>query len=155
MRTIEIDDRVWEKLQSLAAPFIDTPNGVLRRLLGVPHDGEIPHIDQTTTKKSYGRAYGRTLQSAFREPILRVLLQLGGGGRVGYVLDEVGAEMNDILNEIDKRRLESGNDVRWRNAAQWERAVMVKEGLLSSESPRGMWELTENGRKIAAGERVK
>lgn len=33
MRNIEIDDDIYNLLQSLAVPFVDTPNDVLRRLL--------------------------------------------------------------------------------------------------------------------------
>ena len=33
--TIEIDDEVFAKLQSKAIPLVDTPNDVLRRLLGI------------------------------------------------------------------------------------------------------------------------
>lgn len=33
MRTIEIDEKIWEILQKHAKPFVDTPNDVLRRLL--------------------------------------------------------------------------------------------------------------------------
>jgi len=35
MRQIEIDEEVWEYLQNNAEPFVDKPNQVLRRLLGL------------------------------------------------------------------------------------------------------------------------
>jgi Restriction Enzyme Adenine Methylase Associated len=38
-RTIRIDDEVYAKLQSLAEPFVDTPNSALRRLLGLGDEG--------------------------------------------------------------------------------------------------------------------
>lgn len=34
-RTIRVDDEVFAKLQSLAEPFVDTPNSTLRKLLGL------------------------------------------------------------------------------------------------------------------------
>lgn len=34
-RSIRVDDEVFAKLQSLAEPFVDTPNTTLRRLLGL------------------------------------------------------------------------------------------------------------------------
>uniref|UniRef100_A0A7C3EZC1 Restriction system protein Mrr-like N-terminal domain-containing protein n=1 Tax=candidate division WOR-3 bacterium TaxID=2052148 RepID=A0A7C3EZC1_UNCW3 len=37
--------------------------------------------------------------------------------------------------------------IRWRNAAQWARYNMVKQGWLKSNSPRGVWEITEAGRE--------
>src|SRR4051794_6431478 len=33
--SIEIDGEVWEAMKSQAEPFVDTPNDVLRRLLGL------------------------------------------------------------------------------------------------------------------------
>ncbi len=35
MRHIEVDDEVFQHLQTKAAPFVDTPNTTLRRLLGM------------------------------------------------------------------------------------------------------------------------
>ncbi len=35
MRTIKIDEQVWEKLQELAVPLVDEANDVLRRVLGL------------------------------------------------------------------------------------------------------------------------
>lgn len=32
-----------------------------------------------------------------------------------------------------------------RNTAQWARNSMVKEGLMASDSPRGIWEITDEG----------
>ena len=37
----------------------------------------------------------------------------------------------------------------WENKMQWERLKMVKEGLLKSDSPRGIWELTPRGQTEA------
>ncbi|MEM7820360.1 MAG: winged helix-turn-helix domain-containing protein, partial [Candidatus Aenigmatarchaeota archaeon] len=34
--------------------------------------------------------------------------------------------------------------------AQWARNAMVKEGLLASDSPRGVWEITAVGRRWLA-----
>jgi|SRR5215469_3385175 len=36
MRTIKVDDEVWETLKGAAVPLEDQPNDVLRRLLGLP-----------------------------------------------------------------------------------------------------------------------
>ena len=35
-QTIRIDPEVWQALQNRAVPFVDSPNDVLRRLLGLP-----------------------------------------------------------------------------------------------------------------------
>lgn len=90
----------------------------------------------------------RTPEAAYREPILRVLQSMGGSGKAAEVLEKVGALMKPKLQSVDFEPLASGPDnPRWRNAAQWARNTMVKEGLLKSDSPRGVWEVTDLGRQ--------
>jgi hypothetical protein len=38
-KVIRIDEQVWTELQKLARPLEDTPNSVLRRVLGLPQEG--------------------------------------------------------------------------------------------------------------------
>ncbi|MBC7249931.1 MAG: winged helix-turn-helix domain-containing protein [Anaerolineae bacterium] len=87
-----------------------------------------------------------TPQASYRLPILRALVELGGSAPVSAVLDRVYEMMAAELKEVDLELLSDGRSVRWRNAAQWERASMVNDGLLVSGSPRGIWEITEAGR---------
>jgi restriction system protein len=89
----------------------------------------------------------KTPQEQYRLPILQALVEMGGKGRTGLVLDRVGEIMKDILNDFDRERLPKQRDFRWRNTAMWERLDMVKDGLLSDRSPNGTWEITEKGRK--------
>ena len=37
---------------------------------------------------------------------------------------------------------------RWRNAAQWARQSMIYDGYLKSDSPRGVWEVSDKGREF-------
>ena len=87
----------------------------------------------------------KTPQVQYRLPILQVLIEMGGKARTGLVLDRVSELMAGILNDFDRERLPQGKDIRWRNTAMWERLDMVKEGLLSDQSPNGTWEITELG----------
>jgi hypothetical protein len=89
----------------------------------------------------------KTPQDNYRLPILRALVEMGGKGRTGIVLDRVGEMMADILNDFDRDRLPKQHDFRWRNTAMWERLEMVKDGYLSNRTPNGTWEITEEGRK--------
>jgi uncharacterized protein YjbJ (UPF0337 family) len=89
-----------------------------------------------------------TPQETYRLPILWVLEEMGGRGRTSEVLDRVGEIMNDQLNKWDRQMLPSGDNIRWRNKAQWARNTMVKEDLLASDSPRGVWEISEKGRAV-------
>lgn len=91
----------------------------------------------------------RTPETAFQQPILKALLELGGSARIGNVLTKVEQSMKGTLKQIDYEPLPSTPDQpRWRNTAQWERNTMVRKGLLKSNSPHGVWEISEEGRKV-------
>ncbi len=87
----------------------------------------------------------RTPEDAFRIPILEALIELGDSAAMSEVLELVEKKMKDKLNEYDYQILPSNNTIRWKNTAQWCRNTMVQEGLLKSDSPRGIWEITEKG----------
>jgi hypothetical protein len=38
-------------------------------------------------------------------------------------------------------------EVRWQNRARFARLRMKEQGLISSDSPRGIWEITAEGRR--------
>jgi hypothetical protein len=93
----------------------------------------------------------RTREDAFRVPILQALVQLGGSAPVTEVMNKVSDLMKNQLNEYDRSSLPSTPaSPRWRNTAQWARNAMVREGLLASDSPRGTWEITEEGERWLA-----
>jgi hypothetical protein len=90
----------------------------------------------------------RTPESAFVLPILRALQELGGSAPMQQVLEKVGTAMRGQLREVDYQSLKSDpGQPRWSNTAQWARKTMVDDGLLKNNSPRGVWEITEAGRK--------
>lgn len=89
----------------------------------------------------------RTPEVRFYQPILRVLIEMGGSGKVADVLDRVGKIMKPILQDVDYQPLASSPDnLRWRNTAQWARNTMVHDGLLQADSQRGVWAITDKGR---------
>jgi restriction system protein len=87
----------------------------------------------------------RTPEEAFVVPILTVLEELGGSASMSTVLDRLETMMAARLNEHDRSPLKRGR-IRWRNTAQWARQDMKEDGLLASDSPYGIWEITEVGR---------
>lgn len=141
MPNIRIDDDVWNYLKKKAEPFEDTPNSVLRRLFRLERKSHRPRRIPTGT---------RTPQDAFRTPILKSLVELGGKASVGQVLTRVETRMANTLKPIDTQKISTGM-IRWRNSAMWERNAMVDEGLLSQHSPRGVWEITAKGREVLEG----
>jgi restriction system protein len=93
----------------------------------------------------------RTPEDAFREPILKAIVELGGSAPMAVVLEKVEQLMKGTLNAYDRQSVSSyPHQPRWRNTAQWTRNAMVREGLLSSDSERGIWEITDAGRRWLA-----
>lgn len=78
-------------------------------------------------------------------PILEALVTLGGQANLNDVLDLVYERMRDRLTEKDCELLPSDRDFRWRNKAPWARYDMCQAGLLRNNSPRGVWEISEEG----------
>lgn len=90
----------------------------------------------------------RTTEDEFRIPILESLVELNSKAEMKEVLKKVKEKMRDKLNQYDLEGLPSNSSQkRWENTAQWCRNTLVNEGLLSSDSPRGIWEITSEGRR--------
>lgn len=90
----------------------------------------------------------RTPEIAFFQPILKALIELNGSAEMDDVLEKVEQSMKGVLRQVDFEPLASGTDMlRWRNTAKWARNTMKEEGLLKSNSPQGIWEITETGRR--------
>jgi hypothetical protein len=89
----------------------------------------------------------RTPQREYRMSILKVIIDLGGSGKVQDILNNLEIAMRNVLKPIDYDKLNSRDEIRWRNTAMFERNTMVKEGLLLAGSRHGYWEITDKGRK--------
>ncbi len=90
----------------------------------------------------------RTPEDAFRLPILEALVELGGSAHSQEVLDRLEKKITRVLNEYDYQPLPSNpRSSRWRNTAQWCRNTLVREGLMKGDSPHGIWEISDQGRK--------
>jgi restriction system protein len=90
----------------------------------------------------------RTPEEKFILPILEALIELGGEAHAKDVLERVHVKMKNILNSYDYEDLSSNNQKRWEITALWAKYRMVKEGLLDRSIQRGVWRITEKGRKF-------
>ncbi|MEV1143474.1 winged helix-turn-helix domain-containing protein [Micromonospora sp. NPDC049799] len=95
-------------------------------------------------QRPVGRMRGLTPQKAFRGYILVILQEAGGRQEADKLLAELERRMEHTFLEGDYRILD-GREVRWRNAARWERKDMVDDGLIKRSENRGVWELTSEG----------
>jgi hypothetical protein len=186
--TIRIDDDVYQKLKEQAEPFVDTPNSVIRRLLGlgsqlaasgedpaeVDDDAALaPAVTSTLPQRITSGAKNKARQQAKKAaakrtrvpagmllpesdydlPMLHALIELGGSASSRAVTEAVGKRLKDRLTPLDKEQLKSGG-VRWENRLQFVRLRLIDTGLMVKESGRGIWAISEAGRKFAAAESV-
>lgn len=170
--SIEIDDTVWDLLKQEAEPLVDTPNTVLRRLLGLrgqpqtasrdheaakdpragPQDPRLKRTRSSSQGKRRRRAGSRAPagsllpESEYERPILSVLGKYGGSAPARDVVERVGALIDDQLTALDREAQPNGLK-RWESRVQFTRLRMRKAGLIQAGSPRGVWELSDQGRK--------
>ena len=147
MPTIRIDDEVYAWLQAQARPFEDTPNTVLRRIARLDITSlQKPAMQMKASTRPGMVGQGiKTPQSAFREPIIKILKKHNGKADRLKVLKELENIMNEKLTDFDRSDISSGT-VRWQKSAEWEVRVMREQGILKQvhEVPRGVWALTNN-----------
>jgi hypothetical protein len=174
VRSIEVSDEVFAALQAEAEPFVDTPETVLRRLLGMTRSDEGATSSSnggasratepaSGTRRGRRSAQGRrrkrgqvqnkrapkgslTPDSVYERPLLEVLDQRGGRVPTSDVLVELERRLQGHLKPIDYEPLSRG-ETRWKNRVQFVRLKLIQRGDISGESPRGVWEITEQGRE--------
>lgn len=179
--TIRVDEDVYDALKRRAEPFVDTPNSVLRRLLGLADQVGIlgePHFERTDPRppelapsairprsrsasaKSRARKRRRKVRakrrrvprgllvpdSEYEVPILEILEERGGRAPTREVVNTLEKRLGARLTEMDRQTTVSG-ETRWRSRAQFVRLRLVEAGEMLSDSPRGVWEISDKGRR--------
>ncbi len=141
-----------EKLLELEKEFLDqeqpSESEIVYRITPIKSDEkgtaeEDLHVERRNGDRLQGGQ--RTPEKAYYQPILKALSELGGSAKTNDVLERLEQVMKGVLKGIDYETLVSGA-IRWRNTAQFARNMMVKDGRLKSNSPHGIWEITEAGR---------
>jgi restriction endonuclease Mrr len=115
------------------------------------------HVQRRSVRNETRQATPRAIPGSilpereYWRPILEILTEAGGAAPASDVIDALGGRMSAILTQRDYETLSMG-EVRWRNRARFARLRMTERGLLDATSPRGIWELTELGRKHLEGQ---
>jgi hypothetical protein len=158
MPTIRVEDDVMEGLKKLAEPFVDTPSSVIRRLLeqnGVlaPKAGSEPKAP-VPPARTLSRG-SLTPQIVYEEYLLVTLNKdFDGRGDKRNVTQSVIEKMQSAgwIGAAELEMVQTG-ETRAENTVAWGRNALKERGYISRLSPRGMWELTPEGR--AAANRVE
>lgn len=86
-----------------------------------------------------------TSRAVLRERLLHALLALGGTASRPEVLDELDRQFGGLLSADDHQPVTSRPyEVKWRNRTSFERADMIRAGLLQDRAD-GVWALTPGG----------
>lgn len=156
---IRITDRTWQGMKSHGEAF-ETPDEFINRavnsleksntlrLRAAELDTEPRPEARTRTNPSRDHR-GKLPQREFRPALMETVYELGGHASTAQMRPVMKRKMAGRLSEADYEPVSSG-DPRWSNAICWERNDLVKEGLFRSDSPHGVWALTERG--LAAAE---
>ena len=178
---IDVDDDVLTLLKSKAEPFVDTPNSVLRRLLGIDRTGgpALTRVAQVTTKattpaskrtttnrkskaksKVKGgrpaakrtRAATGTLLPEDRYEAPLLRALVGAGGQAPY-REVVIAVGSELKDDLLPADFEKLNSgaIRWQSRLQFVRLRLIERGYLDRETPRGIWGITDAGRAALNG----
>jgi hypothetical protein len=151
MPVIRVSDETWNRMKGLARPLEDTADDIVRRALDALEGASIKEDPKRPAAVRIPENDGHEIlpQKEFRAPILIALYRMGGSGTKQEVTKAVLPQVKKRLKDADFVMVQTGES-RWENAVAWERSDLKKEGYLRSDSPRGVWELTQQGWAEAA-----
>jgi len=147
MPTIRLDQDVFEGLQQLAKPFVDTPSMVIRRLL---EDRGL--LKKAATKKNEAPSPDTlTPQSIYEKYLLAILAKEfdGQGHKRDVTHAIVKRMMKDGLIGAADQELVSTGETKAENTITWARNALKQRGYIDRTARRGMWQLTAAGAREA------
>lgn len=178
---INVDDEVFGVLKAKAEPFVDTPNSVLRRLLGIDPAGPnavtvaarsacgavAPKPTRATSKKARpkdkAKSSGRTPPKRMRAARGTLLPEdryeapllralVDAGGQAPY-RDIVDAVGRELKADLLPADFETldSGTIRWQSRLQFVRLRLKDRGYLAKDTPRGIWGITDAGRAAIDG----
>jgi hypothetical protein len=147
MPRIDLSAVVYRRLLRRAGSFDDTPEDVIQRLLDEAEGADAVKPKAAGRHPQTRAAPGSILpEREYWRPILTIIAEAEGSAPANDVIDALEDRMTGVLTPNDFEVLKMG-EVRWRNRARFARLRMREQGLLSAESHRGVWEITDAGRR--------
>src|SRR6185503_1170230 len=149
MPTIRLEQDVFEGLQKLAKPFVDSPSMVIRRLLE-----ECGVLAKAAEAQQGARRAPNALtpQSTYEKYLLLILArEFNGQGHKRDVTHAIVKRMmkDGHIGPADQELVSTG-ETKAENTITWARNALKQRGHISRATSRGTWELTPEG-KAAAG----
>lgn len=142
MPVIRISDELFKEIQKYADPLVDNFESAVWKVLKL-----VGNNDLKLPEKYTSRAPGKlTPPKDFWRPILETLVERGGQEYAQEVVKSVERKMKSQLKPGDFESNLDGSS-KWEKQVNFQRLKMVHEGLLARNSPRGIWQITEQGKQ--------
>ena len=107
-------------------------------------DNDDPQPENEVKEKPKAKDDQLSDQKAYRIPILKGLIYLGGSAEVSDVIDFIKRDMKNKFTDKDSELIRADED-KWFKIVESEKDTMKSEGLLSSASENGSWEIVQKG----------
>jgi hypothetical protein len=149
MPTIRIDQDVFEGLQRLAQPFVDSPGAVIRRLL---EERGVLQMKADAPKNVRPAHHALTPQAIYEKYLLAVLAkEFAGRGHKRDVTHAIVKRMmkDGHIGAADQELVSTG-ETKAENTITWARNALKQRGYINRAALRGLWELTPEGKSAAA-----
>ncbi len=149
MPTIRVEQDVFEGLQQLAKPFVDSPSMVIRRLLEERGVLQKPAMALKSTRLAPDAL---TPQSTYEKYLLLVLAkEFDGQGHKRDVTHAIVKRMmkDGHIGAADQELVSTG-ETKAENTITWARNALKQRGYIDRAARRGMWQLTPEGRSAAS-----
>lgn len=142
MPVIRISEKLFSELKKYAEPLEDNVETTVWKILRLVDKKSNREIPKELSLRSTGEL---TPPSEFWRPILGTLVERGGRASRTEIHKIVERKMGSRLKPSDYEPNRDGT-AKWAKQVDYQRLAMVHEGLLKSDSPRGTWEITDQGR---------
>jgi hypothetical protein len=147
---VDLSENTTKRLLGLIESFDDTPDTIIQRLLDFYE--ATSSRDKLKISSDPPKEGDLLPEGKYWIPILEILEDAGWAARGSDVIDALGEKLHGQFRARDHDLLKMG-EVRWRNRARFARLRMKELGLISSESRRGIWEMTKKGHSYLQAER--
>jgi len=137
MPVVRISDELFKEVQKYAEPLVDDFESALWKALGSNKKSKKPTPPETGEL---------TRQGEFWRPILEALVEMGAQGSRQEVHKAVERKMKGRLKPGDYQLNRDGT-TKWGKAVDYQRLKMKHEGLIAGNTPRGIWKITDQGRR--------
>ncbi len=142
MPVIRISEELFREIQRYAEPLVDDFESALWKVLKLARKNGT----ETSAKREPRITGNLTPVREFWEPVFKALVERGGQASRVEVLEAVEKKMAGELKPGDLALNRDGT-TKWSKHVDYQRLVMVHEGLLAKGSDRGIWTITDKGGK--------